>query len=174
MNYDVNYDDWREIDGFPGYSVNPLGEIINNGRGNIITASLNNFGIPRVTLRDYDNKARQKSLSTIVAETFLEPPPDWRWNTVLHKNGDQTDCGVYNLLWRPRWHVIRFHKQFDQDPPGWDTKYPFVEVDTNVVYDRIREACETDGHYHFDVRMSCLNKAPVPFTGQQYRWLEEA
>lgn len=173
----MDQDDWRDIEGFPEYWINPLGDLLMHEKGRLVRASVNNFGYLRVNVRDEHGRYHQKGVSTLVAEAFLPCPPYENWNTVLHLNGDYSDCRYTNLMFRPRWHVIRFHKQFGKNdglgPDGWADIRTIVDIDSGDEFESIRDVCTTDGHYHFEVFQSCYQGLSVPLTFQQYRWAED-
>src|SRR3954451_14748855 len=104
-------DDWRPIDGFPGYSINPLGQVVRDSTGRLLVPRYNQYGVPYVGLmREWQQCSR--SLPRLVARTFLSPPSEI-FDTPIQLDGDPANCRVDNLMWRPRWYAVLYKRQFD-------------------------------------------------------------
>lgn len=132
--------DWREIDGFPDYSVNEYGEILNNRRNIILRPRVNKQGFLMVGLCR-EKKQFTKSVAYIVGETFLPPKRNHLQNSIIHLNGDREDCRASNLMWRPRWFSIRYHQMFDDLP--FRVRVRIQE--TGERFASLREFCTTYG-----------------------------
>src|SRR5690348_13611375 len=102
---------WRQIYEFPAYSVSNMGRVRNDDTGRIMAMSRNQFGIVNVGLV-VGRKQYKRSVALLVAEAFL---PTWEsevFTSPIHLNGDREDCRAENLMWRPRWFAIKYHRQF--------------------------------------------------------------
>lgn len=104
--------DWRPIDEFPGYSVNPLGQVRRNANQRLVAPRYNQYGVPYV---GFMSNWRQhiRSLPRIVAVTFL-PSPSEIFDTPIQIDGDRSNCRADNLMWRPRWYAVQFNNQFKE------------------------------------------------------------
>jgi HNH endonuclease len=108
--------DWTPVDGFPNYSVNSLGQVRQDRFDRLMTPHANQTSSVYVSLMK-NAVQYQRSLALIVAKAFL-PTPSPPFDTPIHLNGDKWDCRVENLMWRPRWFAIRYHRQFTDAFPG--------------------------------------------------------
>jgi hypothetical protein len=105
-------DTWVEVAEFPEYYVNPLGKVIKNGRIRAIASFASSVGELYIPI--YSNGEQfNRSVAKLVAKAFLDPPLDPSFDTPIHLDGDRTNNRFDNLMWRPRWFALRFHKQFE-------------------------------------------------------------
>lgn len=121
------YEDWREIEEFPGYSVSNQGRVRNDDRGRVLTRLVNQHGVVHVGLV----KGRlqyKRGVALLVALAFLPEPYPMTFDTVIHLDGDKLNCRMDNLMWRPRWFAIRFHQQFRRD--GMSFTVPIEDTKT--------------------------------------------
>lgn len=144
-------DDWVSIEGFPNYSVNSLGQVRQDRFDRLMVPHMNQTEVVYVSL-NRENRQFQRSLALIVAKAFLPPPPP-PFNTPIHLNGDRWDCAIDNLMWRPRWFAIRYHRQF-RDPYERPVKAPLrARGEKEVFQDSFSAACRY-GLLERDVVMS--------------------
>lgn len=102
--------EWETIDGFPGYSINDLGEVRHEANRRPLRLRYNQYGVPYVGLmRDWEQHNR--SVPRLVATAFLSLPSDI-FNTPIQLDGDPTNCRVDNIMWRPRWYAVKYKRQF--------------------------------------------------------------
>lgn len=93
---------WSQIENFPEYEVNEVGEVrrIGKGRhklsGHTLTPKLR-YGYPTVTLYDEAGKMHTKTVHRLVAVAFLTKPDGC--DIVCHRNGIRTDSRAANLYW---------------------------------------------------------------------------
>jgi hypothetical protein len=105
-------DDWVPVAGFPGYSINPLGQVCRDSTGRLLQPRINQDGVPYVGLmRDWAQCNR--SLPLLVARAFLDRPSDI-FDTPIQLDGDLSNCRADNLMWRPRQYAIKYKRQFKQ------------------------------------------------------------
>jgi hypothetical protein len=98
-----NYE-WKPVAGFPGYSVNRLGQVARNSTGRLLVPRLNQYGVLYVGLmREWQQCIR--SLPRLVAKAFLDPPSDI-FNTPIQLDGDPMNCRVENLT--PAWPTYQY------------------------------------------------------------------
>jgi len=162
-------DDWRPIRGFPGYSVNPLGQVRRDATERILVPRLNQYGVPYVGLmREW--RQCNRSLPKLVAQTFLMPPSRI-FDTPIQLDGDPTNCHVDNLMWRPRWYAVLYKRQFEE------RYYNPIEVPVHAVNEgekfpnSLSAACRY-GLLEREVVMSVLNRTPAWPTYQYFELVE--
>lgn len=167
----INEDDWRPVQGFPGYSINPLGQVQKDSSGRLLHVRLNQYGVPYVGLmRDWRQCIR--SLPRLVAMAFLDPPTAV-FDTPINLDGDRTNCRVDNLMWRPRWYAVRYVRQFEERYEN-PIDVPVRVVDTEDVFpDSLSAACYF-GLLEREVVLSVLNKTPAWPTYQFFELADRA
>jgi NUMOD4 motif len=150
-------DDWRPVEGFPGYSINPLGHVVRDSTGRLLVPRYNQYGVPYVGLmRDWQQCIR--SLPRMVARAFLSRPSEI-FDTPIQLDGDPMNCQVDNLMWRPRWYAVLYKRQFDE-------RYDYsIDEPVHAVNERERfpnsllAACRY-GLLEREVVLSILNRTP--------------
>jgi hypothetical protein len=158
-------EDWIEIPDFPAYLVSNLGNVMNAHHRRAVMPTNNQYGILRVGLWR-NGKTQTRALATLVADAFV-PRPDPKYDTPIHLNGNRRDCRAENLVWRPRWFAIKYHKQFGT--PRFElTDIPVKDVGTDQFYPTIRDACVAHGLLWGDVVRSYISDKPTFPTGQQF------
>lgn len=123
--------EWVPVPSFPGYSINPAGEVRRDANGRVLQVRVNQYGVPYVGLmRNWCQCLR--SLPRLVALAFV-PQPSSHFDTPINLNGDRTNCHASNLLWRPRWYAVRYTQQFQRryERP---IDAPIRETDTGEVF----------------------------------------
>lgn len=84
------------IDGYPNYSIDENGVVINNFTGRIIKPHTDLNGYQRIGIR-VGGKQKNFYIHRLVAGAFIENPNNKE--TVNHKNGVKSDNSVVNLEW---------------------------------------------------------------------------
>ena len=132
----LRYDDWRPIKGYPGYEINPFGEVrsYKDHQGGIgpeshpLKANPNANGYMMVTLFDENHKSRRMSVHRILAKTFM-PDYDESWH-VDHVDTDKTNNRLDNLEWvTPKENSIRAVKNGLYEPIFAKTRRPVMVTD---------------------------------------------
>jgi hypothetical protein len=164
-------DEWLPVQGFPGYSVNPLGQVRKDSTGRILHIRLNQYGVPYVGLmRDWRQCIR--SLPRLVATAFLQTPSEI-FDTPINLDGDRTNCSVDNLMWRPRWYAVYYVNQF-KEPYFNPINVPIRAIETEEVFDSSLDAGCRYGLLEREVVLSILNKTPAWPTYQTFELAEMA
>jgi hypothetical protein len=158
-------DDWRPVEGFPEYSINPLGQVVRESTGRLLRPRYNQDGVPYVGLmRGWQQCNR--SLPRLVALTFL-PRVSEIFDTPIQRDGDPTNCRVDNLMWRPRWYAVRYKRQFE-------TRYehpldvPVYAVNEGERFPNSLAAACFYGLLEREVVLSVLNRTPAWPTYQYF------
>lgn len=161
-------EEWIEIDEFPEYSVSTHGRVSNDTYERILTPSLNNRGIPTVGLYD-GPKQHRRSVPVLVADAWVPNSYGEHFNTPTHLNGDRLDCYADNLVWRPRWFAIQFHKTILVDQfPNWHDS-PFELVQTQEIFQTPHPCAQKYGLLQMDIFLGLINKRPVFPGGIEFR-----
>ena len=157
--------DWRPVEGFPGYSINPLGQVVRDSTGRLLVPRYNQYGVPYVGLmREWQQCSR--SLPKLVARAFL-PKPSEIFDTPIQLDGDPANCRADNLMWRPRWYAVLYKRQFENryDHP--------INVPVHAIHEREKfsnslEAACRYGLLEREVVLSILNRTPAWPTYQYF------
>jgi hypothetical protein len=163
---------WAELEEFPDYAVSEHGDITNIKTGSPRKVSVNQQGIPKISLYNDEGKLITRAVSRLIADAFVQRPDAEAFDTPIHLDGDQRNCRADNLLWRPRWFAIKYHKQFRMEE-FHAARGTFIELDSEEVYDSIKEICIRNGLYWQDV-IKCVTEETFVFpTWQKFRLFEQ-
>lgn len=154
-----NDERWTEVRDFPGYSINEEGLVRNDRTGRIMKWTRSGIGVPIVSLRRDRTYGRQ--VSTLMVQSWFDPPENPRFNTVVHLDGDRWNCRIDNLVLRPRWFALAYNKELEEPPfPRWD--YPIILVETGEVFEHAKEAAIQYGILQMDIFLSIWNQTDRP------------
>lgn len=162
--------DWREIDEFPDYSVSNEGQVSNNRTGRILALTRNQHGIVQVGLTK-DLLQYKRSVTLLVARAFLDPPAILTFTTPINLDGDRTNNHIENLMWRPKWFAIRYHKQFNNERRGF--REPIMETHTGEKFKNSWQAATKYGLLDREILIATLNRTYVWPTYQQFRVIKQ-
>jgi hypothetical protein len=164
-------EEWVAVEGFPGYSVSPHGQVRKDSTGRVLQTRLNQFGVPYVGLmREGQRHQSVRSLPRLVLSSYV-PQPNDIFDTPINMNGDRTDCRVSNLVWRPRWYAVYYVNQFEDryDNP---IEAPIREVETGEEFPNSLAAGCRFGVLEREVVLSILNRTLAWPTFQQFELTE--
>lgn len=103
--------EWVDIPNFPKYEISPRGMVRNKASGRILRPQENQYGLVFVGMLNEDGFQRHRGLGRLTACAFI--PQDLEsFDTPINVDGNRWNCGVGNLMWRPRWFAIQYHIQF--------------------------------------------------------------
>ena len=166
----IENDDWRPVEGFPGYSVNPLGQVRRDDTKRLLVPRFNQYGVPYVGLmRDWQQCIR--SLPRLVAQAFL-PTPSVIFDTPVQIDGDRGNCQADNLMWRPRWYAVLYNRQFDGERYEHSIDVPVHAINENEVFPNSLTAACRYGLLEREVVLSVLNRTPAWPTYQYFELAE--
>lgn len=162
-------EEWVAVEGFPGYSVNRLGQIKKDSTGRLLHTRVNQYDVPYVGLmRDWRQCIR--SLPRLVASAFV-PQPNEIFDTPINLDGDRTNCSVDNLLWRPRWYAVHYKNQFKERYSN-PIVSPVRDINSGEIFpDSFSAACAF-GLLEREVVLSILNRTLAWPTYQQFELVE--
>lgn len=166
---------WRPIEDFVGYSISDHGLVRNDETDRLVARRVNNRGIAYVGItRNYQQTT--VSVARLVANAFLESHPNEAFDTPINLDGDRINNRVWNLMWRPRWFAVKYHRQFFR---GWDKeKGEIEEVQTLEIFEKPLLAAIEYGLLALDISINAWNRthhgdehSRVWPTGQRFRSL---
>lgn len=160
---------WYELDEFPDYAVSEFGEIHNIKTGMPRRTSINQQGIVKISLY-VGRELITRSVAVLVAEAFVDGQDEF-FNTPIHLDGDRENCRADNLMWRPRWFAVQYHRQF-QSPDFHRMDIDIEELSTGREYESVKEACMDLGLYYQDVYRSYIHEQQIALTRHEFRLLE--
>lgn len=157
--------DWIPVEGFPGYSINPLGQVAKDSTGRLLVPRYNQYGVPYVGLmREWQQCSR--SLPRLVARAFLPRPSDI-FDTPIQIDGDRSNCRVDNLMWRPRWYAIHYNRQFE-NRYDYPINSPIRAINERERFPNSLAAACRYGLLEREVVLSIRNRTPAWPTYQSF------
>lgn len=163
---------WREIIGFPGYSVSDGGHVKNDYTDRVLAIAENTRGIAIVGLsisRDNRRMQLKRSVALLVANAFVTHARSLRFDTPINLDGDRFNNRAANLAWRPLWFARKYFQQFKVGPQSFHR--PVQELKTGEVFSSPWEAAITYGLLEQDVTYSVMSHTYVVPTYQKFRLL---
>lgn len=164
--------EWRQIEEFPTYAVSYMGDVQNTETDRYMSKLVNQRGIVHVGLTR-DRKLHKRSLTRLVAESFIEKPRDTSneirtaFDTPINLDGDRTNnCGD-NLLWRPRWFATKFFQQFQQDHACFNR--PVEVIETGEIFETSFAAATALGVLDREIAISVMTNNYVWPINQKFR-----
>ncbi|WNM72557.1 HNH endonuclease [Gordonia phage Artorias] len=127
---------WTPLREFPNYVINSEGILKQVDTGSIKTNRVNNYGDLVVNLYR-EGRPYTRKVSLLVAQAYLGDPRNEAFNSVIHLNGDKTDCNAINLSWRPRWFVVAYNQMFENNPINVSVRIK----QTGEIFGTLRDAC---------------------------------
>lgn len=162
-------DEWRPVEGFPDYSVNPLGKVKRDSTGRVLAPRFNQYGVPYVGLmRDW--RQNNRSLPRLVARAFL-PTPSEIFDTPIQLDGDPSNCRADNLMWRPRWYAVQYNRQFEERYEN-PINAPIHAINERERFPNSLAAACRYGLLEREVVLSVLNNTPAWPTYQEFELVE--
>lgn len=163
-------EEWAELEEFPDYAISNFGDIANMKTGMPRKASRNQQGIYKISLYQ-GRRLITRSMALLVAQAFVEGQTAI-FDTPIHLDGDRANYRADNLMWRPRWFAIKYHKQFRYED-FYNQNVHLVELESGKHYNSIQEACVTNGLYFQDIIKSYVERTFVFPTQQEFRYIQD-
>lgn len=160
---------WVEISEFPGYSVSDDGRVRNDYTGRILALLRNQRGHTHVGMTK-NGVQYKRSVARLVANIFLQRNTMPHFNTPLHLDDDRSNNHFRNLVWRPKWFVDKYSKQFYSGRPLIGR--PIREVETGERFNHSWEAVQKYGILDADILKSILHGTVVRPTFQYFEFSE--
>lgn len=162
-------EEWAIIDEFPDYAVSSLGQVMSRMTDLIKTQSLNQQGIPSVLLMR-DRQQNRRAVAPLVANAFLDPPESDAFDTPINLNGNRLDNRATNLMWRPRWFAIAYHKDMLKPQIRRNNAYGYINTRDGRRFEEERDAAQFYGVRELEVYLSACNNEPVFPTWDIFRF----
>lgn len=159
-------EEWREAPYFPRYIVSNLGRVQTLKTGRVLIPSKNQQGHLKVNLMR-DGETHTRTVNHLVAKLYLPEPEREDFISIIHLNGDKSDCRAENLQWRPRYFAIQYHQQFHQRAFR-TSRTPIQDTQTGHKYRSIQEAVVHHGLLFQDILVSMHQRTYVWPTYQQF------
>lgn len=161
--------EWVPLSNFPGYSISPLGRVVNDATGEQLHVRVNQYGVAYVGMMR--NGAQiTRSLALLVARTFI-PQPNPIFDTPINLNGDRRNCHVENLAWRPYWYARFYNAQF-KHRYSHPILVPVKAVGEREVFSDSLAAASYYGLLEREVVLSVLNHTVTWPTFQQFELVQ--
>ena len=132
-------EEWVEINGFPRYAVSNRGRVKDLLNHRELAQTIVQQGIPTVGLVDA-GLVHRRSVPLLVALHWLPNEDPEHFDTPIQLDGNRLHCDVTNLMWRPRWFAVFYHRE-----------KTFLEEQRNI---RFTET--TDNHIFLSVRHASM------------------
>lgn len=158
--------EWREIEDFSSYSVSNEGRVRNDNTGRIMALTLNQHGITQVGLMR-GGVQYKRGVALLVANAFLDPPMPTTFDTPINLDGDRLNNHMENLMWRPRWFAIMYHRQFYNGKLGF--REPVMEINSGEEFPNSFAAATKYGLLDREIMLAALNRTYVWPTYQEFR-----
>ncbi len=165
----VHEEVWKDIRGLKGYSVSSLGDVRNISTNHIIKPQITKNGILYVPLFVNGEKVT-RSVKVLVAKAFVSGRTKV-FDTAINLDGDKRNNRADNLVWRPRWHAVKYSRQFLVEYPH-GKKGPVQELGEGDIFETIIEAGIVNGVLFRDVFTSCRTANPVFPTKQVFGFVD--
>ncbi len=134
---------WLPIQDYPRYEVSNYGRVQNIRTGRMMKLTQHfEFDWTLVGLTFDRGRQRTVRVATLVAEAFMSEPFEPN-TTLLHLDGNRANNRVDNLMWKPRWFVVKYFRQMQMAP--YRMSAPFESEKTGDVFDSIAQFCEAYG-----------------------------
>lgn len=139
---------WKTIDEFPRYEISNMGDVRDTKTGRHMTRTLVQKGIPTVGLVK-DHKVNRKSVPLLAATMWVPNHKNPPFDTPIQLDGNRLNCRADNLMWRPRWFAVQYHRE-----KLMDEKLPNVRImllETGEIFSSVREASMAYGYLEQDI-----------------------
>lgn len=134
---------WSPIDNFPPYEVSNQGRVRNGESDKLLGIHDNGHGILQVVMRR-DGRNNARAVHRLVANAFLDAPPEDDEFVPMWIDGDRTNNQESNLQWKPRWFAIKITLQNKRTKPKDGRRIRHVKSGT-VYVNALEAAKELEG-----------------------------
>jgi hypothetical protein len=144
-------EEWTPVVEFPRYEVSTFGDVRDTKTNRIMKKTVVQKQIPTVGLVR-DGYVCRRSVPLLVASHWLLNEFGEAFDTPIQLDGDRSNCHIENLMWRPRWFAVNYHKEKLQ--PELLTEEQVVMLQTGEVFDSVRQASINFGFMERDIIQS--------------------
>ena len=158
---------WRTAKDFDNYEVSSSGRVRNKKTKRVLSTQIGNSGYSFVSLRK-DGRYRSKGIGRLVAEAFIEESGEGKY--IKHIDGDRFNNYASNLKYIPKepekreskYRIGKVNRVVDDEGNEYyETLRRGLKVwvvDTNYVYDTIKDCAEDIGLTQREVAEAINNK----------------
>ena len=150
--------EWVAVDGFPNYSINAYGDVINESTKRLVQPNRTTRGALKVGLF-HGGRQHTRSVKVLVATAFVDGMSE-EFNTPIQLDNNQDNVQADNLAWRPRWFAWKYTRQF-LDCEYWRQEALYLHLRSGVFYRSIYEVGVTYGVLFRDVRNHIWDGTPL-------------
>lgn len=153
---------WAPVRGSNGLVVSNYGRVYNELHGREIKFSMTGDGHPKISFDKYQIPT-SRTVRQLVAEGHVNGMNHIN-DTVMLLDNNRRNLHAANLVWRPKWFVMRYVDQFNEPVFPFETGRvdEFDRYDFNIAsYKSIWEAATTTGLLALDIQYSTINGKPV-------------
>lgn len=161
-------EEWKELFEHPPYLISTFGRVMNGESNTLLRPYVNQQDIPTVLLSRQYRQSR-RSLTLLVARTFLHQHKWPHFDTPINLDGDRQNNHVSNLAWRPRWFAVRFHQQFKRPVV---IPQPLEEIASGDVFENSRHAAIVHGLLESEIARSVVTHHEVFPTRMFFRFAQ--
>lgn len=161
---------WKDVVGFPDYSVSNYGEIHSDKTRRTLRQTPIQYGVLTVMMWR-DGKQNRRSVATLVAKAFV-PIVREDFNTPIHLDGNRANCRADNLMWRSRPFAVAYHRDRLQARFA-DWKTPFEILETGERFNHITDAAMKYGVREVDLIVGLTNGTAPYLLGKHLRFVKE-
>lgn len=162
-------EEWREIREFPQFAISSHGNVLNQRTGRERKVMRNAQGVAMVTLAA-SGRILTRGVALLVAGAFIPNEEELVFRTPINLDGNRMNCRADNLMWRPRWFAVKFHRQFFV--PDFHQVNPHLQiVQTGETFIGVKEPVSKYGLYYIDIFKSADHEIPIFPTRQVFRFV---
>lgn len=137
---------WSTIEEFPNYEVSNYGDV----RRALSTRHLSRRSITggaNVVSLFQEGVQHTRSIKVLVADAFV-PVIDYGFDadfdTPIQLDGTHDNCRADNLMWRPRWHALKYRRQFSS-PGLMRLDHAVINITTSELFESVVDAATWEG-----------------------------
>jgi hypothetical protein len=150
--------DWLYITEFPDYLVHTSGQVYNMRRSRIVTPTPVQDGTLTVCLMRGGRQLRL-TLARLIAAHFLPEPARDDFNTIIYLDGNKEHCDSSNLMWRPRWFAVEYHRE-QRMPPHPNFRGILTLNETGEKFESLVDCARKYGLLQRNIVLSTLKHPP--------------
>lgn len=144
-------DQWTPVVEFPRYEVSTQGEVRDTNNGRTMVKTLVQKKIPTVGLVR-DGYVFRRSVPLLVATHWLFNDLGEPFDTPIQLDGDRSNCALENLMWRPRWFAVNYHREKLENEILPDVRV--IMLQTGEVFETVRQTSTNYGVMERDIIQS--------------------
>jgi hypothetical protein len=162
---------WYDIKDFPPYQISNRGEVKNGVTDRILKVSQNQSGVAYVGMMK-DGVQVHRGIALMVIEACGFQHVNEVFDTPINLDGNRLNNHISNLMWRPRWYAVKYHRQFEKRY-AYPIVTPVIDTGTMTIYQNSMHAAVSNGLLEKEVVMSIANNTHTWPTHQVFQMIPE-